>query len=262
MRSFVTYTLLASATFASAALERRWEYPDTVPALEKRQEPGTPRYQCHEDCGLLITLGREDGFCDNSEWNERYGRCMICANTFEIWRYYSNGVTNAAEQCGLSPTPSPSGFTASSTEAAEEPTSTEAPAEESTTAPPEEASTTAAGQSTTAAGSTAVDLEPTETSASEATDVTTSASVAVPTTLSTSAQVSQSASGSESASDSAPVASATDSESSATSTTGSLGTVGVTPHATPSSVIVSGAAKHFGFGAAVGVAALAMLSLY
>lgn len=51
MRSFVAYSLLASATFASA-LERRWDYPTDVPALERRQEPGTPRYACHEDCGM------------------------------------------------------------------------------------------------------------------------------------------------------------------------------------------------------------------
>lgn len=51
MRSFVAYSLLASATFASA-LERRWDYPSAVPALERRQEPGTPRYACHEDCGM------------------------------------------------------------------------------------------------------------------------------------------------------------------------------------------------------------------
>ncbi|KAM0351707.1 hypothetical protein ACHAPU_002717 [Fusarium lateritium] len=113
MHSFITYTLLASATL-SVAIESRFEFPDTVP-LMKRQQPGTPQYACHEDCGLLITLAREKEFCDSDEWNERYGRCMECANTYGIWKYYGEGVSKAAEQCKLSPSPSPSGAVAAST---------------------------------------------------------------------------------------------------------------------------------------------------
>ncbi|CAH0058704.1 unnamed protein product [Clonostachys solani] len=124
MYKSVTIQLLLSSAMLVTALQPRFEYPEEVPALERRQEPGTPRYQCHEDCGLLITLGRQDGYCKNSEWNERYGRCMICANTFGIWEYYGNSVTKAAKGCGLSPTPSPSGTTASSTSAAAGQTST------------------------------------------------------------------------------------------------------------------------------------------
>lgn len=52
MHSFVTYTLLASASLV-AAIDPRFEFPDTVPALLKRQAPGTPQYACHEDCGRL-----------------------------------------------------------------------------------------------------------------------------------------------------------------------------------------------------------------
>lgn len=131
MHSFVVYSLLACATL-SVALDPRFEFPDTVP-LVKRQQPGTPQYACHEDCGkyamvlstcvitnkfplgLLITLARETGFCDTDEWNERYGRCMACANTYGIWKYYGEGVEKAAEQCDLSPSPSPSGAGAVST---------------------------------------------------------------------------------------------------------------------------------------------------
>ncbi|CAH0024675.1 unnamed protein product [Clonostachys rhizophaga] len=119
MYKSLTIQLLLSSAMLVTALQPRFEYPEEVPALERRQEPGTPRYQCHEDCGLLITLGRQDGYCKNSEWNERYGRCMICANTFGIWEYYGNSVTKAAKGCGLSPTPSPSGTTASSMSAGE-----------------------------------------------------------------------------------------------------------------------------------------------
>jgi hypothetical protein len=73
--------------------------------------------------GLLITLAREKGFCDSDEWNERYDRCMACANTYGIWKYYGEGVKKAAEQCDLSPSPSPSGAGAVST-AFKTPTST------------------------------------------------------------------------------------------------------------------------------------------
>ncbi|WZH39172.1 hypothetical protein QYS62_000080 [Fusarium acuminatum] len=121
MHSFVVYSLLACATL-SVALNPRFEFPDTVP-LVKRQQPGTPQYACHEDCGLLITLAREKGFCDSDEWNERYDRCMACANTYGIWKYYGEGVKKAAEQCDLSPSPSPSGAGAVST-AFKTPTST------------------------------------------------------------------------------------------------------------------------------------------
>ncbi|KXH64264.1 hypothetical protein CSAL01_13370, partial [Colletotrichum salicis] len=45
MRSFVTCTVLATvASMAVAAqVHPRFEYPESVPAVEKRQEPGTPR---------------------------------------------------------------------------------------------------------------------------------------------------------------------------------------------------------------------------
>ncbi|KAH7122161.1 hypothetical protein B0J13DRAFT_648373 [Dactylonectria estremocensis] len=270
MRSSIVYSLLASAPFV-AAIQRRWDYPSAVPSLERRQEPGTPRYACHENCGLLITLGRTEGYCDNDEWNTRYGACMICANTEEIWIYYSNSVTALAESCGLSPTPSPSGWVASSTVAEVESSTsavvvstTAAPAETTapgsdettvpageTTAPGSDETTVPAGEETTAPGS-----DSTATSAAEGPASTSGASVA--TTFSTAAQ------GSKSASESA--AAATETDSAATHTSGgSLGTVGVTPtnaYATPSTIISNGAAKNFGFGAAFGVAAVAMAAVY
>lgn len=52
MRSFVTCTVLASvASLASASIQARWEYPEAVPAIMRRQDPGTPAYACHENCG-------------------------------------------------------------------------------------------------------------------------------------------------------------------------------------------------------------------
>ncbi|KAK1717659.1 hypothetical protein BDP67DRAFT_541918 [Colletotrichum lupini] len=187
MRSFVTCTVLATvASMAVAQVHPRFEYPDSVPAVEKRQEPGTPRYQCHEDCGLLITLGRQDGFCTNSEWNERYGRCMSCANTYAIWMYYSSGVTSAAAKCGLSPTPSPSGGAVETTAAA----TSAAPAPATTTAAPAPATTTAAAPPAASSSSAAAE--------SSAPAASTPAAGAPATTLSTAASASGSASASAS----------------------------------------------------------------
>jgi hypothetical protein len=81
--------------------------------------------------GLLITLAREKGFCESDEWNERYERCMECANTYGIWKYYGEGVNKAAEQCDLSPSPSPSSAGAVST-SVKAPTSTKAEEPEDT----------------------------------------------------------------------------------------------------------------------------------
>ncbi|GJC97082.1 hypothetical protein ColKHC_05908 [Colletotrichum higginsianum] len=147
MRSFVTCAVLASVASIAAAQVAHplFEYPDTVP-LEKRQEPGTPRYQCHEDCGLLISLGRTEGYCDSAEFNERYGRCMSCANTEGIWMYYRASVTAAAAECGLDAVPSPSGGGAAPA------TTTAAPAPATTTAAPAPPATGAAATTGAATG--------------------------------------------------------------------------------------------------------------
>ncbi|CAF3604844.1 unnamed protein product [Fusarium graminearum] len=148
MRSFVAYTLLASATLA-VAVDPRFEYPDTVP-LVKRQQPGTPQYACHEDCGLLITLARENkDFCDSQEWNDHYDKCMECAENYGIWKYYGSGVSKVAGQCDLSPTPSPSGAATEKTAtSSSDGSGTTAPGKITTKAPTEVPSTTIAIEST------------------------------------------------------------------------------------------------------------------
>ncbi|KAM0286732.1 hypothetical protein ACHAQH_000752 [Verticillium albo-atrum] len=138
MRSFVTSALLVSGSVAaaSASLAPRWDWPEGMP-LQARQDPGTPRYQCHEDCGTTITLGRVEGYCTNADWRSRYDACMICANTEGIWQYYSNAITPSAAACGLTAVPSPSGWVPT-------PTSTAAPVEPSTEAPVEQPTSTEA----------------------------------------------------------------------------------------------------------------------
>ncbi|KAJ4168804.1 hypothetical protein NW754_010734 [Fusarium falciforme] len=278
MHSFVTYTLLASASLA-AAIDPRFEFPDTVPALLKRQAPGTPQYACHEDCGLLITLGRTEGYCDNDEWNERYGRCMICANTYNIWQYYRNGVTSAAEECGLSPTPSPSGSEGPASTAEEEQPSSTAAAQPSTTqaqdpvtteADEEEEQTTEAGQpSTTAAAEETDDSTPEATTtgaAPEETDdssETTKASETEASSEETSSGASQPSAATTLTTAATPAAESTDAGSAGTKTSvDEIGTIGVTATPAPTTVIVNAGAKHFGLATAVTVAALVMIGLY
>lgn len=220
MRSFVAYTLLASATLA-VAVDPRFEYPDTVP-LVKRQQPGTPQYACHEDCGkpesspeknevetnfytgLLITLARENkDFCDSQEWNDHYDQCMECAETYGIWKYYGSGVSKVAGQCDLSPTPSPSGAATKETAtSSSDGSGTTAPGKITTEAPTEVPSTTIAIESTV---------------------------IATPSAMTT-----------------------TDVSSGNTATS--------TPE--PSSVAVNGAAKHFEFTTAIVFAAFAIFNLY
>ncbi|GJC82981.1 hypothetical protein ColLi_05819 [Colletotrichum liriopes] len=242
MRSFVTCTVLASlASMAVAQLGHPlFEYPDTVP-LEKRQDPGTPRYQCHEDCGLLITLGRQDGYCDNSEWTERYGRCMACALTESIWQYYSNSVTAAASKCGLTPVPSPSGGAAETTAAAATTSTAAAPIPTSTSAaaPPAAESSSAAAASSSAAAASS------------------SAAAGVPaTTLSTQASTGA-ASGTASGAATTSTGAAAGTSAATATRVHSIGTSVVIPSGTPTpSTVFAGAGKN---AAAVGLTFVGMV---
>ncbi|KAI9038960.1 uncharacterized protein KD926_010061 [Aspergillus affinis] len=145
-----------------------FDYPEFVP-LHRRQEPGTPAYECHANCGGVITSSRSDDFCDSSTFKSQLSDCLKCANKFDIWKYYGNSVSKAAESCGLDSTPedtsdddegdssSTTVGPASTTSAEPSATATEAPTEASTEAAttsvePEEF-TTAPG--TTAPGTTA-----------------------------------------------------------------------------------------------------------
>ncbi|KAF5586884.1 uncharacterized protein FSUBG_11983 [Fusarium subglutinans] len=253
MHSLAAYTLLASASLA-VAIDPRFEFPDTVP-LVKRQQPGTPQYACHEDCGLLITLARDDeDFCDSDEWNERYGRCMSCANTYDIWKYYGSGVGRVAQQCGLTPKPSPSGSSgAASTTAEAKPSSTAAEVKPSTTAVEkpattevEEAKTTKAEEETTSEHEheeTEHAHTSTKAGHSEAHEHTTLATHAAETTH---------------------AANPTKTHEAGHTSVDEIGTVGVTATSTPlpSTVIVSGAAKQVGFSTAMVAVAFAMCGLY
>ncbi|KAK3995010.1 hypothetical protein QBC44DRAFT_366887 [Cladorrhinum sp. PSN332] len=74
-----------------------------------RQAPGTPQFQCHSDCGSAIAGGRLPAHCDNSTWVGLYEACLSCAQSFDIWKLYGQGVGKAATACSLTASPSPSG---------------------------------------------------------------------------------------------------------------------------------------------------------
>ncbi|KAJ5253886.1 hypothetical protein N7524_011066 [Penicillium chrysogenum] len=93
------------AAFACAVIgASAFEFPDFVP-LHKRQEPGTPAYECHADCGGVITAGRTDGYCDTDNFKTELADCLKCAVEFDIWKYYGGSVSKAATACGLDATP-------------------------------------------------------------------------------------------------------------------------------------------------------------
>ncbi|KAL4807582.1 hypothetical protein BDV18DRAFT_135600 [Aspergillus unguis] len=92
-------TLISFACTAAA-----FQYPDFVP-LHKRQEPGTPQYECHANCGGIITASRTDGYCDTSDFKSELSDCLDCALVYDIWKYYGDSVSSAAEECGLDATP-------------------------------------------------------------------------------------------------------------------------------------------------------------
>ncbi|KAJ5414365.1 hypothetical protein N7509_000992 [Penicillium cosmopolitanum] len=80
-----------------------------LPELFSRQEPGSPNYECHEDCGLVTAFWHKDGeYCDNPDFQKHLSNCLKCALTEDVWKYYGENVKNAANKCHVDATPSPS----------------------------------------------------------------------------------------------------------------------------------------------------------
>ncbi|GAB1314486.1 hypothetical protein MFIFM68171_04696 [Madurella fahalii] len=144
---FSSYLVALAAFSANAALHNS----DAADALLMgRQMPGTPLYECHENCGNTIRLGRDPNPCDNNDWVSAYEACLECALEFDIWRIYSTGVTRVAESCGLSPSPVPASSTPTSTSTSASGSGSAAPSETS-------AATTGTSNAVTEISSTATD---------------------------------------------------------------------------------------------------------
>ncbi|KAL2220500.1 hypothetical protein M432DRAFT_630297 [Thermoascus aurantiacus ATCC 26904] len=105
-------------------------FPDSFPLLRRQDiSPGTPAYECHANCGGVIVDARTDGYCDSSDYTSKLSACLECALTYNIWQWYGEDVTKAADACGDNATPSPSSAvsTAAATTAASVTTSSSVP---------------------------------------------------------------------------------------------------------------------------------------
>ncbi|RDW79229.1 uncharacterized protein DSM5745_06081 [Aspergillus mulundensis] len=153
---FITVTSVACLVASAAA----FEYPDFVP-LNKRQEPGTPQYECHANCGGIITASRSDGYCDSSDFKSMFNDCMNCALEYDIWKYYGNSVSSAAENCGLDATPvQPSSSSASTATSTSTATETETEAESTSTVTESDTETETISSTETSTDSTTVSSTP------------------------------------------------------------------------------------------------------
>ena len=97
--------------------------------LLKRQAPGTPEYNCHDNCGkpsippfrplfwlvrrlttLLFRAGQaviqtreSDNLCTNEDFISNYQNCLQCAgpDNYDIWRLYGETLADVGEWCGM-----------------------------------------------------------------------------------------------------------------------------------------------------------------
>ncbi|KAJ5006343.1 hypothetical protein K4K48_004166 [Colletotrichum sp. SAR 10_66] len=90
------------ATLASTAAALEWL---PVVPLHARQLTSGPKYECHADCGYAILGAEQDNYCTNETWTGLLEGCLECAEKYDIWQYYGDGVTEAAEGCNLDATP-------------------------------------------------------------------------------------------------------------------------------------------------------------
>ncbi|RYP04534.1 hypothetical protein DL764_004396 [Monosporascus ibericus] len=156
---------IVAASIASASTDEL----QLISRLLKRQEPGTPAYNCHDNCGQAVLQGRNsDDVCTDDVFLANYENCLQCSgpDNVDIWRYYGNSLTTAAEPCGLPTTPlsgeQPDVGAAISAGSSASPTTITATASEQPTA-----SATSASQprmtTTTEAPTTAAEDSPSET---------------------------------------------------------------------------------------------------
>ncbi|KAH7008534.1 hypothetical protein EDB80DRAFT_840891 [Ilyonectria destructans] len=162
-------TLASASALANAQARRSFQFPASV-SIAKRAVTGA-EYQCHASCGYTILDAEDDGYCDSSEWTELLAECLACATEYDLWPDYGDGVTAAAEACGLDATPAGASTTAAAAEETTAAAETTAVVEETTAAP----DTTAAAEQTTAVEET----ETAETTAVEETAAVTTTAVVV-----------------------------------------------------------------------------------
>ncbi|KAH9860588.1 hypothetical protein J1614_011919 [Plenodomus biglobosus] len=94
--------------FCTAATATAVSSEDTLFAsLLKRQEPGTPAYNCHDNCGAAITQSKQPSPCTSSAFRANYANCLQCSgpDNYNIWRYYGRTLAAAGKTCDLETEP-------------------------------------------------------------------------------------------------------------------------------------------------------------
>ncbi|KAK7990701.1 hypothetical protein PG990_014981 [Apiospora arundinis] len=107
-----TIRALILSSFAAVALaDGLYVHSNELAAhLSKRQqmpEPGTPAYNCHDNCGQSIIASRGADPCHDKTFLTDYAVCLSCAgpDNYGIWMYYGGALSKAASSCGLATTP-------------------------------------------------------------------------------------------------------------------------------------------------------------
>ncbi|KAI5916993.1 hypothetical protein F4810DRAFT_698395 [Camillea tinctor] len=96
--------LVATTTVVSASTDEFQFFS----RLLKRQEPGTPAYNCHDNCGQAIIQARESAdVCNDEIFLTDYQNCLQCSgpDNENIWRFYGNTLSSTGERCSLSTEP-------------------------------------------------------------------------------------------------------------------------------------------------------------
>ena len=103
----VAYRFVLAGFVAAASASAFPAEEELFKSLLKRQEPGTPAYDCHDNCGTAITQSRGADPCSNEAFLFNYKNCLQCSgpDNYNIWRYYGGTLSGAGSKCGLDTTP-------------------------------------------------------------------------------------------------------------------------------------------------------------
>ncbi|KAI1143543.1 hypothetical protein F5Y05DRAFT_408988 [Hypoxylon sp. FL0543] len=104
----VTVRSALGVVLAATAVSASTDELQLFARLLKRQEPGSPAYNCHDNCGQAIIQGRSSSdVCHDDIFLSDYKACLQCAgpDNQDIWQYYGGTLTKDATSCGLSTTP-------------------------------------------------------------------------------------------------------------------------------------------------------------
>ncbi|KAI0842196.1 hypothetical protein F5Y06DRAFT_259228 [Hypoxylon sp. FL0890] len=104
----VTIRWAFGAILAASAVSASTDELQFFARLLRRQDPGSPSYNCHDNCGQAIIQGRSSAdVCHDDVFLTDYKACLQCAgpDNQDIWQYYGTTLTKDATPCGLSTTP-------------------------------------------------------------------------------------------------------------------------------------------------------------